>query len=141
MVFKFFEQTCGKIYFVQTQNMWGTNASKRLILFLGVRPDNVAEYDEISLNFSNPDEVNKCISDSIQKSWIVKSGGTSYRLTNTGTTAINSMDKDLKIKLLQNLKTIVTMKCPTCSAKLSGIFHVNTKKTQIICHSCNWKSW
>ena len=117
------------------------DSPKRLLLFLGIKPGNIAEYDEIGLNFSNPSDVNNSISQSLQNSWIVKESGTSYRLTNSGILAINSMDKKLKVKLLQNIKTIITMKCPTCSAKLSGIFHVNTKKTQIICHSCNWKSW
>lgn len=121
--------------------MWGIDAPKRLILFLGIKPDNVAEYDEISLNFSNPDEVNQSITHAIQKSWIVKTKGTSYQLTQFGNDAIKNIEKSLKIKLLQNLKTIITMKCPTCSANLSGLFHVNTKKTQITCHSCNWKSW
>ena len=121
--------------------MWGNDAAKRLILFLGIKSENIAEYEEISLNFSNPDEVNKSISDSIQNSWIVKTSGTSYQLTESGLKAINNMEKSLKIKLLQNLKTMITMTCPTCSAKLSGLLHVNTKKTQIICHSCNWRSW
>ena len=121
--------------------MWGNDASKRLILFLGIKPGNVSEYDEINLNFSNPDEANKSIADSIQKSWVVKSGGTSYRLTDLGTKTISEMEKNLKLKLLKNLKTIITMTCPTCSARLTGMLHVNTKKTQIICHSCNWKSW
>ena len=121
--------------------MVGNASSKRLLLFLGIKPGNAAEYDEIGLNFSNPNEVNESILESMQNSWIAKESGTSYRLTHAGILAINSMDKNLKIKLLQNIKTIITMKCPTCSAKLSGIFHVNTKKTQIICHSCNWKSW
>ena len=121
--------------------MQSDDASKRLILFLGIKPENTAEYDEINLNFSNPTEVDQCISDSIQKSWIVKSSGRSYRLTDSGINAIKNMEKKIKIKLLQNLKTIITMTCPTCSAKLTGLLHVNTKKTQIICHSCNWKSW
>jgi len=121
--------------------MWGNDASKRLILFLGIKSGNIAEYDEISINFSNPDEVNKSISDSIHNSWIIKTTGTAYQLTDSGIKTINSIEKNLKIKLLQNIKTMITMTCPTCYAKLSGLFHVNTKKTQIICHSCNWKSW
>ena len=101
----------------------------------------MADYEEINLNFSNPDESNKSISEALQNNWIVKTNGTSYQLTTHGVECIKHMNKNLKIKLLRDLKTIVTMTCPTCSAKLSGLFYVNTKQTQIMCRTCKWKSW
>ena len=114
---------------------------KKLVLFLGLKTEHKACYDEIGLNFDSNDELIQVITDSLNDGFVEKSGSVTYRLTEKGLDMILSMDKNQKFKLLRGLLLFKTMNCPICTNAITGLVQIYSHKTRIQCKQCDWKSW
>lgn len=103
---------------------------KRLLLFLETQLDYIGSYEQIENTFENTVAMEKAITDSINKNWVVKISKHQYKLTKTGEYEIQKMTKKQKNEIIVDFKLVKWVRCTMCGQTFP------TKGRESWCSNC-----
>lgn len=110
--------------------IWKTKSLKKLLLFLETQPEYIASHEDIENTFPDEMNVDKIISEALEKNWIVKTPKNQYKLTKTGEYEIQKMTKKLQNEITVDFKVVKIIRCASCGENFP------TKSRQSWCPQC-----